>query len=121
MIHGYQMSMDIHGYPRIIHGYFMDIMSVDVHGYPWISMDIHGCPWISMDIHGCPWMSMDIHGYPLISMDIHGYQWIFIVKLTKKQKNLVVWQTRLAGDVNIFISVSMLAQAQDRVAQALKT
>ena len=58
--------------------------------------------WMSMDIHGYPWMSMDIHGYPWTSMDIHGCPWTFIVKLSKKQKNLVVWQTRLAGDVRFF-------------------
>jgi len=51
MIDGCQLmdigvSMDIHGYLRIIH---------EIHGYPCISKDIHEYPSISIDIHGYPW------------------------------------------------------------------
>eukprot|EP00966_Prymnesium_polylepis_P074520 1729745-Prymnesium_polylepis.1 len=52
--------MDIHGYPLSmdIHGLSMDIqypnMDIHIRGYPWIY------PWISMDN---PWISTDIQSY----------------------------------------------------------
>ena len=55
------MSMDINGYPWIIHGLSMDIIELpDING---LSVDIHG---LSVDTHGYHWI---IDGYPWI---IHG-------------------------------------------------
>ena len=47
----------IHGYP------WRSMTALGSQGYQ-ISMDVHGYPWISMDIHAYPWISMDILRLP---------------------------------------------------------